>query len=127
MKILILFFFNFISGGQIQTGPENMYFKHNVSVIAPAQEQVLNGLASELIKSGKRCTIMGHAAHSEGTAQFAMNLSKLRAEKVLAYLRLKRVPKAQLKIQSFGYSKPIGSNATEEGRSQNRRVEFLVR
>ena len=126
MKVLIFFLFSFIYVWQVQTGPENLYYKHNVSAITLRQKQAMNVLASELISNGKRCTVMGHAAHSEGTTQFAWNISKLRAEKVMAYLKLKKVPASQLRIQSFGYSRPIGSNDTEEGRAQNRRVELNV-
>lgn len=67
--------------------------------------------------------VEGHTDR-QGGAQYNRSLSQRRAEAVVAYLIAKGVPRERLQAQGFGFDRPLGSNDTEEGRSQNRRVEF---
>ena len=53
-------------------------------------------------------------------------LSKWRAESVQKYLSEKGVNSDRISTAYFGESKPVASNDTREGRSQNRRVEFVA-
>ena len=55
-----------------------------------------------------------------------MTLSLQRAESVKAYLVSRGVPAARLVTVGAGPDYPIASNATEEGRAQNRRVEITI-
>jgi outer membrane protein OmpA-like peptidoglycan-associated protein len=52
-------------------------------------------------------------------------LSEKRAASVKAYLVAAGVDAKRLTPQGFGASKPVASNDTELGRSQNRRVEIV--
>ena len=45
---------------------------------------------------------------------------------VREYLVEQGVEAARLSAEGFGWSRPIASNITKEGRSQNRRVEFRI-
>ena len=56
-----------------------------------------------------------------------MQLSKDRANSVKTYLVNSGVDAGKVSTKGFGETRPIASNATEEGRSQNRRVEFRKR
>jgi OOP family OmpA-OmpF porin len=55
-----------------------------------------------------------------------MKLSERRAASVRKYLVSKGVDPSNLTSRGFGPTKPVASNATAEGRAQNRRVEFVV-
>jgi outer membrane protein OmpA-like peptidoglycan-associated protein len=69
--------------------------------------------------------IRGHT-DNVGNAAANLALSSERAFNVLNYLQSKGVEGKRLKFKGFGDTKPIATNATPEGRAQNRRTEFLV-
>ncbi|MDL2223904.1 OmpA family protein [Bacteroidales bacterium OttesenSCG-928-M06] len=69
--------------------------------------------------------IQGHT-DSVGEAKMNMTLSNNRANAVKNYLVKKGIDKDRITTEGFGYSKPIADNATEEGRTQNRRVNFIL-
>lgn len=59
-----------------------------------------------------------------GAASYNQKLSQRRAITVMEYLITKGIDKARLKAAGYGEKDPIESNATPEGRAQNRRIEF---
>ena len=59
-----------------------------------------------------------------GTAKYNMGLSLRRANAVLNYLVNKGVDKSRLMARGFGFSRPVATNDTAEGRALNRRVEL---
>ena len=63
---------------------------------------------------------------SQASEGYNLQLSKNRALSTVRYLILRGVPQQQLTARAFGETKPIADNATEEGRRENRRVEFHV-
>lgn len=69
--------------------------------------------------------IQGHT-DSKGTDEYNQSLSELRAKNVADYLVLKQISLARLTTKGFGETAPKYDNETEEGRAQNRRVEFLI-
>jgi outer membrane protein OmpA-like peptidoglycan-associated protein len=54
-------------------------------------------------------------------------LSQKRAEAVVAWLGSHGVDRARLKASGLGDTKPVGDNATEEGRAKSRRVKLVKR
>jgi OOP family OmpA-OmpF porin len=84
--------------------------------------------AAEIIKANPQIgniIIAGHT-DAQGTEAYNMELGRKRAQAVKDILVKNGAPESQLSVESFGESRPIADNATEEGRSQNRRVEFHV-
>lgn len=61
-----------------------------------------------------------------GTAEYNLKLSRERAETVKNYLATKGLQSSRMKTNGLGVADPIATNDTEEGRSQNRRVEFAI-
>lgn len=70
-------------------------------------------------------TIYGYT-DSTGPADYNLKLSGDRAASVRNYLSSKGVSAARFKVTGMGIADPIASNETNEGRSQNRRVEFAI-
>ncbi|MEN8199103.1 MAG: OmpA family protein [Thermodesulfobacteriota bacterium] len=66
------------------------------------------------------------AGHTDSIGEPASNLrlSTNRAKSVLGYLVTQGVAEEQLQAKGYGSEAPIGDNATESGRAQNRRVEL---
>jgi len=64
-------------------------------------------------------------AHTDnrGNAKDNLALSKLRVMAVVRYLVVKGVDGSRLYPHGYGESRPLVSNATEEGRARNRRIE----
>lgn len=67
--------------------------------------------------------ISGHT-DSRGGYEMNMNLSKNRAEAVKEWLVAKGISASRIETAGYGPNNPIASNDTEEGRYQNRRIEF---
>ena len=87
-------------------------------------------LLSTIVQTARRCPkahieISGHT-DSDGDAQANVELSKNRAEAVLAFLVEAGLDPARLKAEGIGDAKPIATNATAEGKAQNRRIEIHV-
>lgn len=70
--------------------------------------------------------IVGHT-DSVGAAEFNQNLSYERASTVKRVLtKYFKLPAERIEIRGKGESEPIANNDSQEGRLQNRRVEFFV-
>lgn len=69
--------------------------------------------------------IQGHT-DSKGTESYNQSLSVKRAEEVSGYLFSKGVDRQRVTSVGFGEAAPKYSNATEDGRAKNRRVEFAI-
>ena len=100
-------------------------FDFSKSTIKPESYEYLDKLATTLIRSNRRVEVKGHT-DNVGSADFNMNLSRERAEAVVAYLVGKGVDRNKLTYSYYGMSKPLSTNDTDEGRAMNRRVEFTI-
>lgn len=69
--------------------------------------------------------LQGHT-DSRGSENYNQTLSEKRATIVSAYLAEKDIKVDRVTIMGFGETLPKYDNETEEGRAQNRRVEFLI-
>lgn len=74
---------------------------------------------------GMRVEISGHTDNT-GSDTHNRELSHKRAEAVFDFLVSNGVEPRRLTSRGLGSTKPIADNATEEGRKQNRRIEFTV-
>jgi len=70
--------------------------------------------------------VIGHA-DSDGAEDFNLNLSRQRASSVAQYLVSRSVLADRIYVDGKGESAPVASNATADGKAQNRRVEILIR
>jgi len=101
----------------------NIQFEFDSSVLKTESYSILDRLSSELRSSGASVTLEGHAS-AEGTEAYNMQLSKDRANSVKTYLVNSGVAANKVNTVGYGEERPVASNATEEGRVINRRVEI---
>ena len=99
-------------------------FEFDSSVLKTSSYPALDRISSELrANSASKVTLDGHAS-AEGTEAYNLNLSRDRANSVKTYLVNSGVDANRITTKAYGESKPAVSNATEEGRIKNRRVEI---
>ncbi|MDF1856523.1 OmpA family protein [Pseudooceanicola sp.] len=86
----------------------------------------MNDIAETLKLCGPiRMEIGGHT-DSQGRETMNQQLSQARAQAVLNELRNRRILTASYTAKGYGETAPIASNKTEEGREENRRIEFKL-
>lgn len=84
--------------------------------------------AATLLHNNSQITKVIIAGHTDniGHPDYNMELGRRRAQAVYDLLVQYGVAPERLEIVSYGQQRPIASNDTEEGRAQNRRVEFHI-
>jgi len=108
--------------------------KQNQMAFAPGETEILadsDGLLDRLVATIQRCPdavieVGGHT-DSGGSPPKNLDLSRGRANAVVDYLAAAGVLRERLTAVGYGETRPIASNSTEEGKAQNRRIEFIVR
>jgi outer membrane protein OmpA-like peptidoglycan-associated protein len=101
-------------------------FAFDSSELSPEAQVILQAAVEALGESaGVRVQVAGHT-DSVGTEVYNQGLSERRARSVSAYLSSHGIDRAQLSVVGYGETRPVADNSTEDGRSQNRRVELNV-
>jgi outer membrane protein OmpA-like peptidoglycan-associated protein len=107
--------------------PSDVTFASNQSSINPGFYATLDDVAAVLNRYDQSVVdIIGHA-DSDGAEDYNLDLSRRRASSVAQYLVNRNVLADRLYVDGKGESAPIASNATADGKAQNRRVEILIR
>jgi OOP family OmpA-OmpF porin len=106
---------------------EKVQFATGSSQILPVSFGLLDEVAKVLADNPQieLLQVEGHT-DSTGTAAINRKLSQQRAESVMSYLATKGVSGTRMKAKGFGPDRPIADNATDDGKEQNRRVEFNI-
>jgi len=103
------------------------YFEFDKYDILDTNYFFLDSLADLLIENPDlSLEVEGHT-DDVGSKSYNEKLSKNRALAVVNYLIAEGVDKKRIKYSYFGATRPIGTNATPEGRQLNRRCEFLLK
>jgi OOP family OmpA-OmpF porin len=106
---------------------EKIHFELNSAEINSSSDGLLREIAQVMNANMhvKKVQVEGHT-DNQGSAPYNQRLSQQRAESVVARLVQNGVDQSRLVARGFGLSRPIASNDTEEGKAQNRRVEFNI-
>ena len=106
--------------------PSNITFDTDQSAIKPQFFETLNSVALVLQEFNKTLVdVTGHT-DSTGTPAHNQRLSEARAGSVAEYLIAQGNNPKRFQAIGMGQNDPIASNATPEGRAQNRRVEIKI-
>jgi outer membrane protein OmpA-like peptidoglycan-associated protein len=108
---------------------DQVKFKTGSAQILPGKdsEEILKAVFTILSQHPeiRKVRIEGHT-DSTGSAALNRKLSKDRAAAVVKWLVANAIEPDRLTSKGLGPDRPIADNATEEGRRQNRRVEFHI-
>src|SRR6266699_2438817 len=96
-----------------------------------AIDQDSAGLLDRLIETALRCPsvnieIAGHT-DADGEDGFNQALSEKRAQAVTDFLVKAGLPAERFTATGYGSSQPVAANDSDEGKAQNRRIDFVVR
>ena len=106
--------------------PSDAGFATNSAVLNANMYPILQRLAQTLNQNpAATVSIVGHT-DSTGTDAINNPLSQRRADAAKAYLVSQGVAGSRIATSGAGSTQPIASNATVDGRAQNRRVEIFV-
>lgn len=110
----------------IELNFDRIEFNNGSSVLTPASRERIGRIAAAMAAHpGARIQITGYT-DSNGSEAANVALSRSRANAVKDALRVKGIDTDRIKAEGVGSESPVASNATEEGRAQNRRVMVIV-
>ncbi len=106
---------------------EQVQFAYNSAEILKASDFILSELRNilEANPQVKLVEVQGHT-DARGSDRYNQQLSERRAASVVRWLVAAGVERSRLRSRGFGESNPIDTNETDEGRANNRRVEFHI-
>lgn len=106
--------------------PSAVTFDVNLSTLQPQFMPALNKVAQTLGEYQSTYVAVDGYTDSTGGDALNMRLSQARADAVANYLKGNGVSAARIMATGYGPAHPVASNASEEGRAQNRRVEIKL-
>ncbi|MBY0435424.1 MAG: OmpA family protein [Cyclobacteriaceae bacterium] len=105
---------------------KNIYFDFDKTTLKSESFVELNKVVEFLEQNPTvEIEISGHT-DSKGADEYNLKLSQGRSQAVVDYVVKQGISSSRLTARGYGETKPIDTNDTEEGRANNRRVEFTV-
>ncbi len=106
---------------------DRVYFEIDSDVIQARSYSLLDSVADVIIGL-PQITLVRIEGHTDsvGSAAHNLDLSRRRAASVVRYLTERGVAAERLSSEGFGEDRAIDTNDTDEGRANNRRVEFRI-
>jgi outer membrane protein OmpA-like peptidoglycan-associated protein len=105
---------------------ENVFFDTDESVLKPTSTGAIDIIFRIMTENPTlKVEISGHT-DNVGLYEHNMILSKNRAASVVQALTDRGISASRLTVAGYGPDRPIATNETPEGRTQNRRVEFKI-
>ena len=102
------------------------FAKDSAELIGNINDSNIKILVTSLEQGFRQLIIEGHTCNL-GKAEYNQKLSQRRAETIKNILiKQYNIPAQKIQAIGYGLTRPIASNDTEEGRIQNRRVEFKI-
>jgi outer membrane protein OmpA-like peptidoglycan-associated protein len=114
--------------GTVIVLPGNVLFESGKSTLAAAAQQKLTLIAGTLAPQAEEhdLVVEGHT-DSRGSRELNMQLSLARAQAVMNFLVSRGVPAEAITAVGIGPDRPIADNNSRDGRTENRRVEIVIK
>jgi chemotaxis protein MotB len=109
--------------------PENIFFDTGDAKVKSGTAGTLKLIAPRLLERHVEVRVEGHTDDRpivSGRYHSNWELSSARAIGVMTILMSEGLPPERVSIAGYGEYRPIASNANEDGRRQNRRVDLVV-
>ena len=104
----------------------NLYFAVDKTDVLPSSREAMDALYIFLSENPEvHIRIIGHTDNTASEA-YNLRLSKGRADAVAEEMIKRGIDASRIETDGKGMAEPVADNSTEEGRQQNRRVEFVV-
>lgn len=104
---------------------KGLEFKAGSAIISTTSELVLARALSTFLKNPTMEVEIRGYTDNTGEAKKNLRLSQNRADAVKMWLVKHGIPTARIKAKGYGSADPVATNASAEGRAQNRRIEFF--
>jgi len=106
--------------------PSEISFDVDSATVTQGFRSTLDQISNILVRYPEtKVQIVGHT-DSSGSNSYNQELSERRAESVADYFATQQVEYRRLSTRGLGETNPRASNATSDGRQQNRRVEIII-
>jgi outer membrane protein OmpA-like peptidoglycan-associated protein len=108
---------------RLEQGSRNVSFDSDKADLKPTAVEMLNPIVQSMHEdSALEADLVGHVDNVENVE----DLSKQRAEAVRNYLVSQGIAASRIRVDGKGKSEPASSNASDEGRANNRRVVITL-
>jgi len=104
-----------------------IYFDTDKAIVKGESKPTLDEIAKMLRAQPQLAIVIVGHTDSQGAYDYNMDLSRRRAEAVAGELAQNyQIARTRLRTAGVGFLAPVGSNASEDGRALNRRVELVA-
>jgi outer membrane protein OmpA-like peptidoglycan-associated protein len=115
-----------IGEGIAVTFPDGILFPFDSDQLHPEARTNLTRFARSLAEYPNTTVLVVGHTDSDGAAAYNQSLSERRARSAADFIVANGLARSRLSTIGAGENEPIATNATEAGRSQNRRVEVAI-
>lgn len=106
---------------------ETVVFETDSDELAAVAQATLDKVVAAMNRYPRPVVETGGHTDADGADDYNRDLSQRRADAVVAYITSAGIETERLRSVGFGESQPRADNTTQEGRLQNRRVEFIAK
>lgn len=105
----------------------DVLFDFNSAVVRSDGSETLEQVAGVLDEYKKTAVVVQGHTDAIGSDAYNEQLSERRASAVESYLAAQGVDRDRIAAEGYGEAYPVASNATDEGRQLNRRVDIMIK
>jgi outer membrane protein OmpA-like peptidoglycan-associated protein len=104
----------------------SVLFASDQAELLPEAQTKLSQVADALMSTKERNILVEGYTDSRGSAAHNLDLSQRRADAVRTFIISRGYEADKMQARGIGKESPVASNASAEGRANNRRVEIVV-